>query len=303
MLDFHSILLISGLALTALSVYLLLSTLLNNKNVDFEALAWASEDEPNKSKSSLINFSRPLVHQLTLQHAYRIKSVKYREKIEKQLLTSGLSKELNVDEFIGLQILWGILFPLLLVILNFALQLGYSYFLCLGVGALGFMFPSLHCSSNKKFRYSSILTDMPFLIDLLALSTEAGLDFVGSIQRIVEKSEDSVLSGEFSIVLKDIKLGSSRSDALRNLSKRVDLPELISFCAVIIDADETGASISQVLKDQSNQMRLERFVRAEKAGAKASQMVLVPMMLFTLPAVFIVVFAPVVIKFFYGGGP
>ncbi len=118
MLSFHSILLISGLVLIGLSVYLFLNALMNNKNVDFEALAWASEDEPNKSKSSLINFSRPLVHQLTLQHAPRVKSVKYRANIQKQLLTSGLSKEINVDEFIGLQILWGVMFPLLLVILN-----------------------------------------------------------------------------------------------------------------------------------------------------------------------------------------
>ena len=71
--------------------------------------------------------------------------------------------------------------------------------------------------------------------------------------------------------------------------------------AVVNDADYTGASIAQVLKDQSNQMRLERFVRAEKAGARASQLMLLPMILFVMPAVFIVVFAPVLLQFFYGG--
>ena len=82
---------------------------------------------------------------------------------------------------------------------------------------------------------------------------------------------------------------------------RLDIPEITSVVAVVRDAEETGASIAQVLKDQSVQMRLERFVRAEKAGAKASQAMLIPLMFLILPAVFIMVFAPVVLNFFYGG--
>ena len=79
------------------------------------------------------------------------------------------------------------------------------------------------------------------------------------------------------------------------------MSEISSFVNVVIDADSTGASIARVLKDQSAQMRLERFVRAEKAGAKASQAMLIPLMFLILPAVFIMVFAPVVLQFFYGG--
>jgi tight adherence protein C len=143
--------------------------------------------------------------------------------------------------------------------------------------------------------------DLPFFIDLMALSTEAGLDFMGSLQRIVEKAEDGVLAEELRIVLKDIKLGSSRREALTALADRLDIPEITSVVAVVRDAEETGASIAQVLKDQSIQMRLERFVRAEKAGAQASQAMLIPLMFLILPAVFLMVFAPVVINFFYGG--
>ena len=153
----------------------------------------------------------------------------------------------------------------------------------------------------KKSRYISVVADLPFFIDLLALSTEAGLDFINSIQRIVDKTENSVLAEELSIVLKDIKLGSSRSDALKALAQRLDIPEITSFVAMIVDADYTGAPIATVLKDQSAQIRLERFIRAEKAGAKAAQAMLIPMMVFILPAVFIMVFAPVVLQFFYGG--
>lgn len=300
MMDLEFLLLLSGLALAAFGVYLFTTTIFAN-NADAEALAWASGDEPKKSKSPVINFSRPLVHNFTLQHAARIKNPRYREKVRRKILTAGLSQELNVDEFIGLQILWGIMFPILLVILNFALQLGYPYPMVLGLGMFGVFFPHFYCAQEKSRRYVAVVNDLPFFIDLLALSTEAGLDFINSIQRITDKAENSVLADELSIVLKDIKLGSSRSEALKGLSDRLDIPEITSFVAVVNDADQTGASIAGVLKDQSVQMRLERFVRAEKAGAKASQTMLIPMMIFILPAVFLMVFAPVILQFFYGG--
>ncbi|MBK7844932.1 MAG: type II secretion system F family protein [Bdellovibrionales bacterium] len=299
MLSFDFLILLSGLGLAALAIYLFATAVFTN-NTDSDALAWASGDEPRKSKSPLVNISRPLVHNFTLQHATRIKNEKYRKKVEKLILTSGLSQELNVDEFIGLQILWGVMVPIFLIILNFALQLGYPYWLCAIIGVTGLQFPHLYCGSMKKFCYIFVVVDLPFFIDLLALSTEAGLDFINSIQRIVEKAENSVLADEFSIVLKDIKLGSSRSDALKAFAQRLDIPEITSFVAMIRDADYTGAPIASVLKDQSAQMRLERFIRAEKAGSKASQAMLIPMMVFILPAVFIMVFAPVVLQFFYG---
>jgi tight adherence protein C len=241
------------------------------------------------------------VHNFTLQHARRITNVGYRKRVERQILTAGLSGELNEDEYIGLQILWGLMMPIALLILNFALQLELPWIVCVGLGLFGFMFPRLHCSSSRSKRYISVVSDLPFFMDLLALSTEAGLDFIGALQRIVDKAENSVLAEEFQIVLKDIKLGSSRRDALTRLSHRLEIQEITSAVAVISDAEETGASIAQVLKDQSIQMRLERFVRAEKAGAKASQTMLIPLLFLILPAVFIMIFAPVAISMFYGG--
>lgn len=300
MLSFDFFILISGLGLAALSTYLFMTAIFTN-NSDAEALAWASGNEPVKSKSGLINFSRPLVHNFTLQHAQRIKSAAWRERVRKRILTAGLSQELNVDEYLGLQILWGVMLPLGLLVLNFALQLGLPSFFCVGIGLLGWFFPALYCGQQRKARYTTIVVDLPFFIDLMALSTEAGLDFMGSLQRIVDKAENSVLADEFRLVLKDIKLGSSRREALTAFAERLDIPEINAMVAVVRDAEETGASIAQVLKDQSIQMRLERFVRAEKAGAKASQAMLIPMMFLILPAVFMMVFAPVILQFFYGG--
>jgi tight adherence protein C len=186
--------------------------------------------------------------------------------------------------------------------MNFTLDLGFPPLFVFVLGLIGFFLPEMHCKAMKKMRVLSVQADMPFFIDLLALSVEAGLDFFGAIQKIVDKAAgtDSVLAEEFKIVLKDIKIGSSKSDALKEMAARLDMQEMTSFVAVLIDSEATGASISQVLKDQSVQMRLERFLRAEKAGAKASQLILLPLMLFILPAVFIMVMGPIAVKAYYG---
>ena len=292
--------LIAGLVLASGAVYIMVSVILKQSD-EAEALSWMDGKEPSRSKTSLIQFSRPLVHNFTLSHVKRIKSKKYKKQVEKKIITAGLSKELNVEEFIGLQILWGIAFPVLFFIFNTFLSLGFPPVTSLFISGIGFYFPHAYCNSCKQKRRNSIIGDLPVFIDILALSTEAGLDFIGAIQKIVEKApKDSVLAEELQIVLKDIKLGQTRANAFSSLDKRVDLPEVTSIVSVIKDSDETGASISKSLKAKSEQMRFERFARAEEAGAKASQKILIPMMLFIIPAVFIVIFAPAAFQFMGG---
>jgi tight adherence protein C len=166
---------------------------------------------------------------------------------------------------------------------------------------MGYVIPDMHARANKSKRSREVVIDLPFFIELLALSTQAGADFFGAIQKITQKAEDSVLAQELEKVLRDLRLGSTREKALRDMAYRLDVPEVSSFVNVLTDADATGASISDVLKEHSAQMRLERFVRAEKAGARASQAMLIPLIMFILPAVFVIVFAPVALQFIYGG--
>jgi tight adherence protein C len=295
------LLLVGGLFSAAFAVYSFVSALMSNSQTEKEMLQWASGNEPVKSKSALVNWSRPLVHQFTVKYAMRVKNERSRKRIAKLILTSGLSRELNVDEFIGMQFFWGIMVPFLFAGVNFALEMGFSPIVFAAMAPAGYLLPSLYANRQKRERELSVRADLPFFADLLALSTEAGLDFIGAIQRIVDKAENSVLADELGNVLKDIKLGSSRAEALKGMAQRLDIGEITSFVAVLIDADATGASIAQVLKDQSVQIRLERFVRAEKAGARASQLMLFPMMLFIMPAVFMVLFGPLIVQFFYGG--
>ena len=299
-MSFVLLILVVSMILAGGAVYTVVSVLLKQGN-EAEALSWLDGKEPEKSKAPFIQMSRPLVHNFTLSYVKKVKSAKYRKKIQKKILSAGLNRELNVDEFIGLQILWGLAFPLLFFIFNAALSLGFPFLTGLLISGFGFYFPHAYCNSQRKKRFLSIIQDLPVFIDILALSTEAGLDFMGAIQKIVEKApKDSVLAEEFQTVLKDTKLGRSRVEALGSLDERIDIPELTSVVSVIKDAEETGASIAKALKAKSEQMRFERFARAEEAGAKASQKILIPMMVFIIPAVFIVVFAPAAFQFMGG---
>ena len=266
-----------------------------------KSLSWATGDEPKKSKSPLINLSRPLVHQFTIKYALRFKSEKMRKDIDYKIVTAGMEEEISVDEFIGLKLFWGVLFPILIVLLNFALQLGYPTIVLVLISPIGYMLPDFHARAEKNKRMKSVVIDLPFFIELLALSTQAGADFFGAIQKITTKAPESVLAQELEKVLRDIRLGSTREKALKDMAYRLDVSEATSFVNVLTDADATGASVGEVLKEHSAQMRLERFVRAEKAGARASQAMLIPLIMFILPAVFIVVFAPVALQFLYGG--
>ena len=296
------LMLMLGAVLGGFSIYLFVSAMISN-NSDKQQLSWANNSAPAKSKNPVINFSRPLIHQFTIQHAVKIKNSGYRARVREHIKTGGLSRELNEDEFIGLQILWGVMFPIFCSLMNFAFELQINYFWILLVSPIGMYLPIMHAKAEKKRREISVRGDLPFFIDLLALSVEAQLDFFSAIQRIVDKARgtDSVLAEELGNLLKRVSMGSSKADALKELADRLDISEITSFVAVLIDAERSGSPITQVLKDQSEQMRLERFVRAEKAGARASQAIMIPMMIFIIPAIFIMVFGPVAISFMYGG--
>ena len=295
------IMLIGALLLVGTSIYLVVNLFLT-ANEDVAVMSWDTDEDPHQSKSKFIEVSRTLVHRFCMKLAIKVKLPGYREKVRKKITSARLSSEINVDEFIGMQILWGFLFPLLLALFNFTLEMGYSPIFIIICGFLGSYFPHLYVNTERNKCYTSVIADLPFFIDLLSLSTKAaGMDFITAIQRVVDKAEHSVFADELATVLKDIKIGSSRKDALKALADRLDIPEVTSFIVVVIDAEASGQSVGDVLSQQSIQMRLERLMRAEKAGAKASQLILIPIMMFILPAVLIMVLGPVILRFFSGG--
>ena len=141
---------------------------------------------------------------------------------------------------------------------------------------------------------------MPFGVDMLALSVEAGLDFIAAMAKVIEKSKKNALSDEFDIVIKEIKIGASRAEALRNFSWRVDMIQISSFCATLIAADSVGASIGPILKSLAVEIRQKKSSEAEKAGATAATKILFPMMFLIIPSVLLIVFAPIILEMVYG---
>ena len=114
------------------------------------------------------------------------------------------------------------------------------------------------------------MVGMPFCVDMLALSVEAGLDFVAAMSKVVEKGKPGPLIDEFTQVIKEIKIGASRAESLRNMAYRVDLIQITSFTATLIAADSVGASIGPILKNLSKEIREKRSSEAEKKGAQAT---------------------------------
>lgn len=225
-----------------------------------------------------------------------------RRLYRRKLIAGGVKGELTPDEFIAFKIFLIAFFPLVGGILRAGdfLDVSWPTILLSGVG--GWFYPDLWLKGRAQQRQKLIIRAMPFIVDLLALSTEAGLDFVGAIGKVVEKAKTSPLVEEFSQLLKEIKVGSSRQEALREMAARIDMSEVNSFVAILISADQMGASIGKVLRQQSEAIRTERLVRAEKAGAAAAQKVLIPLVLFVVPAVFLMIFGPFALSFIYPNG-
>ena len=160
------------------------------------------------------------------------------------------------------------------------------------VSLIGYLYPDIWMKGRIERRKKEIINAMPFVVDMLALSIEAGLDFIAAMARVIEKAPKTALTDEFEILIKEIKIGSSRADALRQLSWRVDEIVVNSFCATLIAADSVGASVGPILKTLSNEIRQKRSSLIEQAGAKAATKILFPMIIFILPAVFIITFVP-----------
>ena len=153
--------------------------------------------------------------------------------------------------------------------------------------------PDLWLYGAKKRRHLSIQKSLPFVLDLLTLSVEAGMDFISALQRNCKSRRLDPLNEELLRMTKEIQVGSSRKDALRNMALRVAQPDLKSVAFALIQADELGVSIGAILRIQSEQLRAKRFDRAEKLAAEAPVKMLGPLILCIFPAVFIILLGPV----------
>ncbi len=263
-----------------------------------DAAAGRLEQGQKTASTGLLKLTRPLFKALVMPYSQKLKLEDWKKNNKRRIVSAGLENALDVDELLAFKIFMGIVVP-------FAI---YTYFLVTGspipiwlmggMMLIGFVYPSLMVSSARKSRHEEIKLQLPFVIDLLTLSTEAGLDFIGALQKVVEKTRSGPLVQEIERMLQEIRLGTTRADSMRAMSWRIDLQETSSLIAVLVTADQMGSSLGDVLRVQSDLIRTQRFTSAEKKGAAATQKLLFPLIFFIMPAVFIMIFGPVILGFF-----
>lgn len=259
-------------------------------------LNWEDEGKKAFVPPFYLSLCRPLLKEPYLELASGFWKEAALQKWKIKLVSAGFGRYVEPEHFVASKfyLTLGCLFTFTMA--NLFLDAGIPPHYFAGMLLLSFFLPNLDVSSRRTKRQLEIRFAMPYVVDLLTLSIEAGLDFMGAIGRVVEKAPQSPLIEELSILLKEIQLGKTRAQALRSMAERIDMQEMNSFVAILISSDQMGASIGTVLRAQSDSMRNERLSRAEKLGAQASQKILIPLIFFIMPAVFLIIFGPYLLQ-------
>lgn len=159
------------------------------------------------------------------------------------------------------------------------------------LGLLASFIPDFWLDSRARERQGKVGLDLPEALDLLSITVEAGLGLEQAMEIVTENLEGP-LGAEFTRVLREIELGVSRRDALVNLRDRTDVPELSGFVIALIQSDQMGSPVADVLRVQAAQVRLKRRQRAREKAAQAPVKILFPVILFIFPAIFVVTVGP-----------
>ncbi len=165
--------------------------------------------------------------------------------------------------------------------------------LCL---ASGWALPAVWLSDLQARRRMDVLRAMPFYLDIITLCVEAGLSIQSAIAQAVAKGPKGHVRDEFQRVLRDIRAGKARADALRDMGQRLAEPTVTNFTACVVQADKMGMSLGPLLRTQADQRLDERFMRAEKKAFQAPVKMIFPLALFIFPCTFVVLLFPVVVK-------
>lgn len=226
------------------------------------------------------------------------------EKADWMLIAGGYEGLLNGREFVALRLLTPVVMGALwsLMVILFGEVLPDSLFVScrvpfclLGVGLFALQ-PTLWLQGAIKKRHLAIMKALPFVLDILTLSVEAGMDFISALQRNCEARKMDALNEELLRMTKEIQVGASRKQALKSMADRARQPDLKSVAYALIQADELGVSIGSILRIQSEQLRARRFDRAERLANQAPTKMLGPLMLCIFPAVFIILLGPVLVQ-------
>lgn len=234
---------------------------------------------------------------------------KTRVRLAARLLVAGLEFTVSPAQFIAARLIGAIVLAcfasFVLSLLEGSASSGFSTTLYGQValsGALGgWFYPVIWLRDRMALRKRELLKSLPFLLDIITLCVEAGLNMQGAMAQAVAKGPKGVLRSEFLRVLRDIRAGKQRAEALRAMAARLREPSITAFTTAVIQAESMGMSLGPVLRAQADQRRSERFLRAEKMAMEAPVKMLFPLIAFIFPCTFIVLFFPIVIKFMHSG--
>lgn len=171
-------------------------------------------------------------------------------------------------------------------------------------GVVGFFIPDSMFNGKIRARQADIMRNFPTMVDLLALTIEAGLDYMAAIERIlknVKPNQRTELENELQKMINEVQLGYTRRDALKRLAMRTGVPEIRSFTGLIIQSEELGTSLVDLLRNYAADMRFRRLNKAEKLAAQAATKMLIPLFIFIFPTVFIMMLAPMMKTLVSGG--
>jgi tight adherence protein C len=246
----------------------------------------------------------PLVTGLA-EFVMRFSPAKTRESMQHKLDLAG--NPYDVTRFVGLRVLAALFLGGLGIVLFFVaghLSLLQRILLPVAGAGLGYYLPVLSLRGKISRRQQDIIRSLPDALDLLTICVEAGLGFDMAMSKVAEKW-DNELSLAFSRVIQELQLGKLRREALRDMADGMDVPDVSTFVAAIIQADQLGVSIARVLRIQSEQMRVRRRQRAEELARQAPIKMLPAIAFLIFPAIFIVLLGPAVLtvkEMFMGSG-
>ena len=221
-----------------------------------------------------------------------------------QIELAGMSGSIEPSTFFTIRIIATVGLALIAIMVFFVFSGSTAPFRALlytaGAAGLGYFYPSLWLRGKIHKRQDAILKALPDALDLLVIAVEAGLGFDAAMGKVYEKW-DNELSIAFGRVLREIQLGKLRREALKDMSDRMDVPDVTSFTAAIIQADQLGVSMSTILRVQSDQMRVKRRQRAQEKAHQAPVKMMIPMVFLIFPSLWIVLLGPAVIQLMESG--
>ncbi|GAA4095391.1 type II secretion system F family protein [Nocardioides kongjuensis] len=219
------------------------------------------------------------------------------DRIRQRLDFAGNPRGWTVDRVLSMKVICAVALPV--VVVAYGALLGGSFtvllVIALASAALGFFGPDLYLYNKASHRADQIKRSLADAVDLLTISVEAGLGFDAALQQVARNTTGPVAE-EFSRVLREMQLGMSRSEALKSMGGRSNVDDLNTFVGSMVQADAFGIPIAQVLRVQSNEIRVKRRQYAEEKAQQVPVKIMVPLILFILPCLFIVVMGPAVLN-------